>query len=125
MRIYLLSLIAIIIISFCGGILVLLKISPQDFPVIGPLLFYFFFFLFNFSIFSILGYLIRRITLPQINKYILYNLSFRQAVLLAIFACLSAYFLHLDIFTWWLELFVLIILLIVEVFFTINTNRSL
>lgn len=120
MRIYLSILGIILFISLAGLFLVIHKLSPNIFPLLAPILFYSCAFLASFSLFSLIGYFVRRLLNPGINKFISFTLSFRQGFMLAIFTCLSAYFLHIQIFTWWLEVLILLGLLIIEMFFLVR-----
>jgi hypothetical protein len=120
MRLYLSIFVGILFISLIGLFLILEKLSPNLFPILAPLLFYSCLFFASFSLFSLLGYFFRRLFNRKINKFISFTLSFRQGFLLAIFTSLSTYFLHKQIFTWWLEILVLFGLLIVEMFFLVR-----
>lgn len=120
MRIYLLFFFFILSISSISMGLILYKVSPEDFPLLAPNLFYICLFFLSISLFTLLGYFFRKIVRNQLNKYMLFALSFRQGFLLAVFSCVSAYFLHMQIFTWWLELLVLLCLLSIEIFFLIR-----
>jgi hypothetical protein len=120
MRIYLLFFFLILSISSISMMLIFYKVSPEDFPVLAPVLFYTCLFFASMSLFTLLGYFFRKIVKNQLNKYMLFALSLRQGFLLAVFSCISAYFLHMQMFTWWLELLVLLCLLCIEIFFLIR-----
>lgn len=117
LRWYLISFVLIFCISITGLGLTLNFVSPNEFPFLAQSLLFSLLFGLSFSFFTLTGYFLRRFTHPTINKYIFFNLSFRQGILLAIFTCISAYFLHINAFTWWSELFTLLFLLLIEVFF--------
>ncbi len=120
MKLYLWLFFTTFLISILGLSLVLFKIHIKEFPLLAPILFYFFFFLLNFSFFTFVGYITRRIFLRSINKFISYSLSLRQGFLLAIFACASVYLFYIKALTWWVAFIVLIVLFFTEVFFTIK-----
>ena len=123
LRISLFVFLGILLLSSTGLFLVTQYISPATFPVLAQLLFFSLLFFVSFSFFTLINYFIRRLVHPRLNKFILFHLSTRQGVLLALFVCISAYFIHLNVFTWWSELLVLFFLLFIEIFFVVKENK--
>jgi hypothetical protein len=110
-----------------GGIgltLTLLYFSPEEFPILAPILFYISLFLFSFSVFSLLGYATRRILTAKINRYISFNLSFRQGVFLGGFVCYLAFLLSIRSLTWWAIFLALLIILLLEMFFMFQEDKK-
>ena len=124
MRKYLLVFLCIFIMCLLGLLSVLFYLSPEDFPVMATGLFYLFFFLLSFSLFTVLGYLLRRMFQFKVNKFFHFQMSLRQAILLSMFSCLSAYLLNIQAFTWWSVLSVLAFLFFIEIFFMVRDHKE-
>lgn len=122
MQKYIASIVFIFVVSSLSIFYILLKLSPEDFPMLSPSLFFIMLSLASFSLFTLAGYAIRRLYEPKINKFISFNLSFRQGILLAIFTIMSALLLYLRAFTWWSELILMFILLAIEVYYVLNNK---
>jgi hypothetical protein len=124
MKPYLFIISFIFISAFSALICVLFFLSPKDFPVIAPILFFLTLFLSSFSFFSLTAYQIRRIFTPKINKFLSLNLSIRQALFLSFFTIYIAYLFKIRAFTWWSTLLGLIFLLFLEIIFIIYIDKQ-
>ena len=120
MKQYLYIIFGVLVISVTGLLLIITKLSPEDFPFLADILFFICFFLSVFSLLTLLGYSVRRVTTPKINKAISFTLSFRQGILLSAFTCISMYLLHLRAFTWWAAALILWILMLIELGFLLK-----
>lgn len=124
MKFYLSIFFGLFTFSSLGLFLVLLKVSPNDFPILSLVFFYSLFFLISFSFFTLVGYITRRIISPTVNKYISFTLSFRQALLLAIFTNTSAAMLQFKIFSWFIEIILFLFIIFLEFYFMISSEKK-
>ena len=122
MKVYFYALIVTFFITFLGILGIIYNISPEEFPVISPTVLYFLVFFMTFSLFTLIGYGIRRIIMPTMNKFFVLSISLRQAVLLSIFIVLSFIFMHMKIFSWLLMILIACALMLLEFFFIVKED---
>ena len=127
-RKYLILVLVIALVSFAAWIILLFRldpcIKPGEFSVCNPpstlSLFLFFASLFFAltSTFTLMGFYLR-IWLHHHEMYLdHFNISLRQGFLLSLCALLSIGFLLLNVLTWWSGLFLILINVLIELYFT-------
>ena len=97
-------------------ILVIFIINPKQTGLIGFVLFYFSLFLAIFGTGSIVGFIIRmKLKNKPVFKQV--EISFRQAIWIALLVILIFIFQGLNILRWWNTLFLVLFLVFLELFF--------
>lgn len=127
-RKYLILVAVIAIVSFAAWIIVLMRldpcIKPGEFSVcsktsnLSVFLFFASLFFTLTSTFTLMGFYLR-IWLHHHEIYLdHFNISLRQGFLLSLCALLSLGFLLLNVLTWWSGLFLILTVVLIELYFT-------
>ena len=103
-------------------ILVIFIINPKQTGLIGFVLFYFSLFLAIVGTGSIVGFIIRmKLKNKPVFKQV--EISFRQAIWIALLVILIFIFQGLNILRWWNTLFLVLFLVFLELFFLTSGKR--
>ncbi|MEK7598191.1 MAG: hypothetical protein AAB487_00450 [Patescibacteria group bacterium] len=105
------------LVSFIAGVLVVLYTDPEKAGTTGLVLFYMIVFFFLSSFFNLLLLWVRKKTLGSEAVALNINLSFRQGMLLSIFAVGLLVLQSLRLLVWWDGLLLLAGVFVIELYF--------
>lgn len=110
----------------CWGALglVLVFVNPYEAGWVGLLFFYLSLFLGLGGIFSIIGFIIRFLTLRNQFAYVQVKRAFRQGLMFALLLTLALLLQGFRLLVWWNLLLLVLFLGGVEYFFVVNEGRS-
>ena len=120
MRSYIIYLFFIFFTSVFAMSMVVMWLSPSEFNLLAPALFYLFLFLILYSALGLCGFLLRRIFSSSGNKVMQFFIGLRQSAGLALSACLMLFMVHYKMMTWWIFLLIIIFFTLMELLFVIR-----